>query len=442
VNLLKAVEDINTTKKRLKIEIPADVVEAEIRNSLEMLRQQAKIPGFRPGKAPISLIEKRFGKNVEAEVLEKIIPEQLSSAIKEAALNPVTMPELEEEIQFKRNNPINLSVTVEVVPEIGEIDYEGLTVKDIAAEVQESEIEDTLKKLQDQKAVYEVGDKEIEMDDFVSFEYVDSEIVGEDLPSAKDLISKMGNEIFPPDLTEKVLGKKKGDIFEFSATFDESKPKELAGKTANIKVRISEVKRKNLPAIDDDFAKDLGVENVGELRDKLREKIYTVKKEQVRKMQKAQILNRLIESNAFEVPEVLLQRELDALAMQKNVDPREDTGPDDSVPGKPDVAPDTDKPDQGKEGDPHVKMRERALRKVRASVIIDEIGKKEGVAVSDEEVNERIASVAKRLSATPEAVRNFYEYRGGSIESLKHSIFEDKVMDMLLSKAVVEKENK
>ncbi len=440
--MLKSVEDITPTKKRIKIEIPSDMVEVEIKNSLEMLRQQARIPGFRPGKAPISLIEKRFGKNVEAEVLEKIIPEQLSSAIREAALNPITMPELEEELHFKRNNPINLSVTVEVVPEIEELTYDALTVKDIAAEVQESEIEDTLKRLQNEKAVYEVADKEIEMDDFVSFEYVDSEIAGEDIPSAKDIISKMGNEIFPHDLMEKVMGKKKGDIFEFTTTFDESKSKEIVGKTANIKVRISEVKRKNLPAIDDDFAKDLGIENVGELRDKLREKIYTAKKDQVRKMQKAQILNRLIESNTVEVPEVLLQRELDMLAVRKSADAKEDTGLDDSGLGELGTSPDAGNPDQKKEENPQMKTRERALRNVRASLIIDAIGKKEGVTVSDEEVNERISSLAKRLSATPEAVRNFYEYQGGSLENLKHSIYEDKVMDMLLSKAVVEKENK
>jgi trigger factor len=440
--LLKSVEDINPTKKRLKIEIPADMVEAEIKKSLEMLRHQAKIPGFRPGKAPVSLIEKRFGKNIEAEVLEKIIPEQLSSAIQEAALNPVTMPELEEELQFKRNNPINLSITVEVVPEIGEINYEGIIVKNIAADVQESEIEDTLKRLQNQKAVYEVADKEIEMDDFVSFEYMDSKMAGEDMPAVKEIISKMGNELFPPDLTGKVLGKKKGDIFEFSTTFDESKPKELAGKTADIKVMISEVKRKNLPSVDDDFAKDMGFENVGELRDKLKEKIYAVKNEQARKMQKAEIINKLVESTPVEVPEFLLRREVDTLAMEKNAEPGEDTEPVDAVPDEPGTAVDTGKPEQDKGGDPEVKMRERAVKNVRASLIIDAIGKKESITVSDEEVNERIASLAKRLSATPEAVRSFYEYRGGSLEGLKHSIYEEKVMDMLLSKAVVEKEDK
>ena len=110
--MLKSIEDINATKKRLRIEIPSDVIEREIGGSLEKLRQRVKIPGFRPGKAPINLVEKRFGKEVEAEVFDKIIPEHLSNAIREADIKPVTMPVLDEEFEFKRNNPLNLSFTV------------------------------------------------------------------------------------------------------------------------------------------------------------------------------------------------------------------------------------------------------------------------------------------------------------------------------------------
>jgi trigger factor len=436
--LLKSVEDITTTKKRLRIEIPSDMIEGEIKNSLEHLREKAKIPGFRPGKAPVTLIEKRFGKEIEGEVLEKIIPEQLGMAIKEAALSPVTMPVLEDEFQFTRNNPITLSVIVEVLPNIENLEYENMAVKDLLVEVEETDLEDTLKRVREQKAVYEVADKEIEMDDFVSFEYADSEIEGgEEIPSAKEIISKMGNEIFPPDLMERVIGKKKGEIIEFTTTFNEMKSKELAGKTVKIKVMVSEVKKKILPAMDDEFAKDLGFENIAELREKLKEKIYTAKEEQIKKMQKAQLVTKLVESNTFEVPEVLLQRELDNLTMQKSIDAKEDAQPADSAHDELETAQDA-----GKEEDPETKLKQRALRNVRASLILDAIGQKEGVRVSDSEVDERVSSIAQRLSTTPEAVRNFYEYRGGSIDNLKHSIYEEKVLDILLSKAVIEKENK
>lgn len=441
--MLKSVEDITATKKRLRIEIPSDLIEGEIKTSLEKLKREAKIPGFRPGKAPVTLIEKRFGKEVEGQILERLIPEQLGSAIKEADLNPITMPVLDEEFNFQRNNPIALSVIVEVMPEIENLDYENISVKDFPAELEESDVEDTLNRLREQKAVYEASDQEIEKDDLVSFEYADSEIAGgEAVPNAKEIISKMGNEIFPPDLIEKVIGKKKGDIVDFTTTFDEIKAKELAGKTVIMKVMVSEVKRKTLPELDDEFAKDLGFENIAELKEKMKEKIYAAKKEQVKKLQKGQILSKLIEASNFEVPEVLLKRELDMLTMQKGVDAEEDAQPSESARDELKTAETESASERKKEDDVQAKMNQTALRNVRASIIVDVIGKKEGVTVAESEVDERISLMAQRLSATPEALRNFYEYQSGSLEGLRQSIFEDKVMDILLAKAVIEKENK
>ncbi len=441
--MLKSVEDINQTKKRLRIEIPADLIEREMLSSLEKLKYTVRIPGFRPGKAPVSLIEKRFGKQVEAEVLEKVMPEQLSSAIREAALEPVTMPVLEEEFEYKRNNPLEFAVTLEVKPKIENITYENIGIKDIPVKVEDAEVESALKALQDKRAVFEVADKVIEMDDFVSFEYVDSEIAGAEVTSsAKETISKMGNEVFPPDIMEKVLGKQKDDIIEFEKTFDKTESKELAGKTAQIRVRISEVKRKTLPGIDDEFAKDLGYETVTELREKAREKIYAAKTEHVGKIQKAQIVRKLVEANTFEVPESLVQKEIETIMMHKSVSgSQEAPASEDTVADILNPLPSGQDTEQKKEEDLQADMRSKAVRNVQAHFILDTIGRKEGIIVSDAEVDERIASLAQKLSATPEAIRNFYTYREGSLEGLRHSILEDKVMDMLLAKATIEKEN-
>jgi trigger factor len=440
--LLKSIEDINATKKRLRIEIPSDVIEMEIGGSLEKLRQRVKIPGFRPGKAPINLIEKRFGKEVEAEVFDKIIPEHLSNAIREADIKPVTMPVLDEEFEFKRNNPLNLSFTVEILPRIENLKYENIKIKDIPFTVEEPDIEDTLRRLRDQKAVFEVADKVVEMDDLVSFEYVDSEIVGgETSSSIKETISKMGNEIFPYNIMEQVIGKQKGDIVEFTTTFDETKAKELTGKTANIKVKISEVKKKSLPAIDDEFAKDIGFTNISELREKIKESIHSAKKRQIQKMQKAEIINKILEPIHFEVPETLLNRELESIMLEKNIPgSKQDEEPLDIEPEILQAISEADSSKKDETEDPEVKLKNKALKNVQASIIIDAIGQKEGITVADSEVNERISSVAQKLSATPEAIRNFYMYKQGSLEGLKHSIYEEKVMDLLLSKASIERE--
>ncbi len=441
--MLKSIEDINTTKKRVRIEIPAEVLEKEIGGSLERLKQKVSIPGFRPGKAPVNLIEKRFGKDVEAEVLEKVIPEYYSNALRDASLSPVAMPVLEEKLEFKRNMPLNLSFIIEVLPKIETLNYENIAVKDIPFSVEEADIDDTITRLQNQKAVFEVADKEVETDDFVSFEYADSEIEGETVdPSVKELISGMGNEIFPPDIMEKVLGKKKGDIVEFTTVLDASKFKELSGKTVNIKVRISEVKKKSLPAIDDEFARDLGFENMAGMRQKLEEKIHEAKQEQVRKMQKAEIIRKMIESDNFDVPETLVNRELEALMMDKSISgEKDDTIYSDTVADVMENVAEGDVAEKEKKEtkDLQAELKQRAVRNVQASVIIDIIGKKEGVTVSDGEVDERLSGIAKKLSASPEAVKNYYMYKQGSLDGLKQSILEEKVLDMLLSNAVIEK---
>lgn len=443
----QVVEDISSTKKRLRIEIPSDVIEKEIKDSLERVRQRTNLPGFRPGKAPINLIERRFGKQVEAEVLEKVISEFYSKALKEADLKPVTMPVFDERFNFQRNNPLNLSLTVEVMPKIEALDYTGIKAKDIPVAVDESEVEHSLKNLQKQKALYEVAEKEVEKDDLVTFDYIDGEIVGEETtPSLKEQILKLGNEILPMDIEEKITGRKKGETVELTTTFSEDfRVKELAGKAVKTKIMIQEVKKKILPILDDEFAKDLGFDTMSELREKIRENIYTYKKEQATKIQKAEILNKMIETYDFEVPEIMLSNELESLMFQermsderyKEQEERNIHDESDSVSQTSDVS----KPEQREKSDEEMRseLKEKALRNVRASIIINAIGRKEGITVTEDEVKDRIHLIAKKLSAQPEAVRNFYRMKDESLEGLRHMIYEDKVIDLLLSKAIIEK---
>ena len=444
--MLKSIEDINATKKRLTIEIPSDVLEGEIGNSLSNLRQRVRLPGFRPGKAPINLIEKRFGKEIESEVLEKVIPQYYNNALKEADIQPVSFPELDEDVDYKRKNPLLLSFTVEVLPKIENLTYENITIKDLPITAEDSDIEDAIKRLQDRKAVFELADKPVEMDDLVTFDYVDSEIIGEDNPSLKELIAQMGNEIFPPDIMERAIGKNKGDVIEFTTTFEDAMhKKELVGKTATIQLTIKEVKKKTLPEIDDDLAKDLGVDTLSELKEQLKEKIVSAKEHHVKRIQKAEILNKLIELHAFDVPESMVKRQLEALMMEGNLsDAPAGEGQDESAADAEagNIITDTASSEKTEESPEDVKEKyqQKALQVVKASVLIDMIGKQEGIIVTDSEVDERISLLAQNMSATPEAVRNFYMYQEGALERLKKSIFEDKVLDLLLSKAIIEKE--
>ena len=442
--MVQTVEDISSTKKRLKIEIPSDIIENEIQDSLEKVRQKTNLPGFRPGKAPMSLIEKRFRKKIEAEVLEKVIPEFYSKALKEADLKPVAMPVLDERVTLQRNVPLNLSLTVEVMPRIGNLNYEGINTKDVPITVEQGEIENAIKNLQEQKAVYEVVEREIRKDDLVTFDYVDSEVAEEDMaPSVKEQILRMGNELLPADIEEKLMGKEKGDSVEFIKSFESDfRIKELADKTARLKIVIKEVKQKILPEIDDEFAKDVGYDSISELEGKIEENLYQFKEDQAKKIQKAEILRQLVESHDFEVPEVLLNNEIDSLIMQEKISGAQSgkLGKDNKY-DEPDILDQMiNKPAQDEKGEETLsQLKEKALKNVRAAIIINAIGKEEGVTVTEDEVRDRISLIAKRLSAQPEAVMNLYMTKDGSLEGLRQMIFEDKVLDLLFARATIKK---
>jgi trigger factor len=356
------------------------------------------------------------------------------------------MPVFDEKLEYKRNNSLNLSLTVEVMPKIENLDYSGLKTNDISVSVEDSEIEDYFKRLQEHKALYEVVEKDIEKDDLVTFDYVDCEIVGEEMvPSLKEKILKMGKEILPMDIEEKLNGKKKGETVEFTNTLNEVFGiKELAGKTVKMKIMIREVKKKVLPAIDDEFAKDLGFGNLSELKEKVKENIYDAKKDQTAKIQKAEILRQIIESHNFEVPETMLMNELEALMIQAGT-----SGASKKMKGEENIQDESSvvdlTPDETKQGQEEAlenqasELREKALRNVRASIIIDAIGQREGVVVTEDEMKDRINFIAKQLSSKPEDIMKFYSAKEGPLEDLKHIIYQEKVLDILLSKATLEK---
>ncbi|TAL23232.1 MAG: trigger factor [Nitrospirae bacterium] len=414
--LLKAVEDISSTKKRLKIEIPTEAIEKQIKDSLEKVRQKARIPGFRPGKTPMNIIEKYYGKNAESEAIEKIIPEFYDKALKEAALVPVAQPALEGGIDFKRNSPLSLAFTLEVRPKIEKLNYANLKVKDVQVSVSDEEIEAALKRLQEGKATYEVAEKEIENGDLITVDY---EITHEEKTStSKDQALQVGTTLLPKEISESLIGKKAGDTVEVEAPFpDNFHVKALAGKKAKVKNTVKAVKKKNLPPIDDELAKDVGFENLEGLRTGAKEEIEKAKKNEVQKIQKDGILEELIKVHEFDVPESMLERELSIMI-------KEVKGA-----GKSDKDEETLR----------TELKPEAIKTGKAEVILSIIGEKEGVTVTDEELKEKIMDISQRLNMPPETLMKIYVQKDGSLDGLRNSLYGQKVMDLLLSRATVEK---
>lgn len=418
--MLKSLEDISMTKKRLKVEIPAEAIEEEIKRSLEDIKQKIKLPGFRPGKVPMGMIEKKFEKSVEAEAIEKIVPRFYMDAVREASITPVSQPVFEEKIDFKRNNPLNLLLTVEVLPKIENLDIENLKVREIPLEVTDEEIESTLKRLQEQNATYEILDKSIEPGDLITADY---EITTEGkISSGKDQLLKVDPQNIPREMADGLINKKAGDTVEVETSFPEDyHVKALAGKTAKIKNVIKQVKRKNHAPLDDEFAKDMGSETFVQLKDKIKEEIIKLKEEQAVTRQKDELLKRLVETHEFEVPESMLESELYAMVQEHK------------------RAMKMDAADTGRDEELRAELKPEAMRVAKASILLDVIGEREKVSLTDEELKEKISSIAHKLSMSPEGFMKMYVQRDGSLDGLKKTLHDQKVLDRLLSRAAREK---
>jgi len=409
--LLKEQVELSATKRRLRIEIPAEALESEIQKSLREVQRRSNIPGFRPGKAPMSLIEKKFGKNVESEVLEKAIPTFYAEAVKEAGITPLSGPELEDSLDFKRNEPLSLTVTVDVRPKVEPLSYSGLTVKDVPIEFSEEEVDRVLRNLAEERASYESVDSGIENGDLVTLDYS----ARGDEGSAKDVVLKVGSAPYPEELSKSLLGHKQGEEFVAEVEFPEDSPLPLAGKKPTLTIVVKDVKRRVSEHIDDEFAKDLGYEGLDALRERVRQNILASKTRHTDRLKEGEILNQLVESHVFEVPEGMVNAELEGLVSEAVAASR----------------------GEQKEEDLREQFKPKAEKGVRASILLDLIGEKEGVSVSDEEMKEEILSLAQRFQVTPENIMKYHVARDGSLDKFRRGLYERKVLKNLLAGATV-----
>lgn len=424
------VEDLSSTKKRLTIEIPADVIEKEYSRSLSNILQKAKIPGFRQGKAPVNLIEKKFGGDIRSDILDKLVPDYYSKTMQSSNLSPVGMPDIEGTLEIKRNEPLVFSLTVEVRPEISDLTYAGLKADDIPVSVTEAEVEETIKGLQDGRAMYEVVDREVRADDLLVLDYLKLDPSGEkEITSAKDQVMNLGNNLVPKGISDALIGRKKGDVVDIILPEIEAgqiKDEEEQGN--RLKITIKEVKEKKLPAIDDELAKDFGHDSLEVLRDKVKDGLLRNKKDGAESTQKAQLLEELIGRHTFDIPESLLARELETLVLNEmhSKQPADPAKAEDAA-----HAPDPEKIT--------AEMRPKAIRNVKSSLLLEVIAEKEKVTVTEDEIKKRIALLARHFQATPDAVVNLFMTRDGSLEGLSRSLRDEKVMDLVLAKAEIVK---
>lgn len=404
----KTVEDINPTKKRFTVEVPADVLEQRITDALRDIGRSVKLPGFRPGKAPLSLLEKRYGKEVETDVLQKAIPEYYLKAIKEEKIVPV-MPPVFEEYDFKRKSPLKLTFTVEIRPEIDNLNYDDLKITEETVEVTDEDIESTLERLQTEKSTYEnIKDDVVTDDDLV---VVDYEILEEDQKVSNQFI-KVGSDIIPPEISEALRGKKVEETFEVKATFPEDYiNKNLSGKTLTLKGTIKEIRRLRKAELNDEFAKELGYDNMEKLREAVKEGIVKVKEELIENKQKVAIIEQLLEKHDFELPEGLVNQELNILVNEQKR-----------------IKPDADEEKLREE------LREQAEKNVKTNLILDTIADKENIEVSNEELKNKIIETANSMYLSPDHFAQMYLPNEEAVYEFRQRIRREKTLDIMLKR--------
>jgi trigger factor len=421
-----SVEEINSIKKKMSVEVPEEQVIKEVDSFYRELSQKAKIKGFRPGKVPRNILERHFKDYVKTEVIQKLIQESYPQALSEAKLHPVSNP-LIDPGEMEGGKPFQYAATIEIKPEIKLEGYIGLKIEGKKEGVKDEEVEERLKNLQNIHAQLKtVSDpRPVQPGDFVILDYEASmENKPLDEGKATDFTVEVGSGRFIPDLEEKLVGLKPDEEKEVEVSFpDDYGYKKWAGKTLSFHVKIKEVKEKILPILDDEFAKDLGgYSSLEDLRLKLREEIEKEKKLILERQFKDQMVEQLLQANSFEVPESLVEEQTRTLVSDTKM--RLATqGVDFKNLGL---------SEEKLQGD----YREMAQKQVRTFLILEKIADQEGITVTDGEAEDRVREISERIHQKFDVVKRYYE-KNGLIPEVKAGIMSEKILNFLLEKANV-----
>lgn len=427
-----SVKDEGACRKLLTIEVPAEKVGEEREQVVAQYKQFASVPGFRKGRAPISVIKKRFAKEIADQTRDQLVPKFYRQAVEDQELEVVTVVNATEPT-VAEGEKFEFVVTVDVPPEFKLPKYDGITVKDEKEAVTDERVEETLQMMRRQYASYEdVEGRAVAKDDMAELTYeatIDGQPLAEVEPEAKTLGKgegwwMMANEdSFLPGLGEAVIGMNVGDSKEVDVTFrDEFVVKSLGGKTAKYNVTVTGIREQQLPEMDEEFVKKFGVEDEAGLREQMRGNLEEASDRRESARREDEIIQFLLKKTKIDVPESMVQSQA-RNAMYELYRQRMSTGmnPADINNGMEDLMSEA---------------QEIALDRVKLRFITKEIAKEQNMEVSAQEVQEEIASIAVSQRADAVKLREQLEERGemGDIEA---QVIFRKVLEYLLENAKV-----
>lgn len=428
-------KDISATRKSLRVEVPAETVEAKVKDTLQKLSSTVTLPGFRPGKAPVSMLRARFKKEIKDEVLGDLAPDIIKKALEEEKLDPVDDPKLEE-VEFKDGEPLIFTATIEVVPPFDLPEYKGVELTRDKVETDDEELDTILEKMRDDVAQWspvegraaEVKDL-IHLDLGIAFQEGDREPVQHD-----DLPFVLGDTNLPPEVVKTITGMKSGESkntepFSYPEEWYDAK---LAGQKVVVTVNVKEIKVKDLPDLDDEFGKMLagkyGKKDVTDLagfREALRADVVEEKEARRERTLREAALAKVAENVEVEIPQSLIDHELQ-VRMEEIAMGLSQQGIDIKSAGL----------DWKKMREEH---REGAVTSVRQQLVANRISAEEKLSVDEQEIDKRLTQIALQTGETLEQIKERLE-EDGRLDRLREQVQRDAVIDFIIADAKITEE--
>lgn len=417
------VEYIEETsvRKALSFEIESEVVEQEITAKAREYARKVKLPGFRPGKVPAEVIKRRFRPQVMEDVVEAIANRVVYPEIEGRGLKPLASPRIAD-LKIEEGQPLTFRAIFETLPIVELPDFHGLPVKSRTVEITEQTVDTELNRLREDAARYDpVEGRGVAEGDHVVLDVAWKPAEGGEGGQDQNVLVEVGSPDNHSDLNAALVGMTAGESKKVRLVYEESHPNQaLAGHSVDYSVTVKAVKNKVLPAADDEFAKDLDQENLAALRDRIRKGLESGEERRIDREVKNALIELLVARASFEVPETLVERHMNArteaaartLALQ---------GTDPTQAGV----------DWRRYRD---SQREEAVKAAKADILLDEIARREGIEVSDSELDAEVARFAERLKKPKEQVRAHME-KEGEIRALKARLREEKTLDLVKADA-------
>jgi len=423
------IETVSNTKREIEVEIPAEEVARETESLIQKYQKLARLPGFRRGHVPPSIIRQRFAEDIKSDVVEALVPRYFQKEAEKQGLIPISQPRVTN-LQLQEGEPLRFKASFEVMPEIKVDGYKELRAEKPVISVTDEEVEQALNNLREQHATFETLDGRALADG----DYAQVSLDGQPKESeggaagagvaAKpvhmdEVLVEIAGKNTMPEFTEHLRGATAGDERSFDVTYPaDSSDARLAGKTFLYTVKVHSIKQKHLPELNEQFARELGeFKNLDEVRQRIREGMEAERKHEAEHQAKDKLVAELVKRNDFEIPEALVERQIDvrldrglrALAAQGM------------------KAEDIKKMDFNRL---RAGQRDQAVQEVKASLLLDKIAEEEKIEVGDAEIDGEINALATQSKQTPEAIRARLT-RDGALDRIRNRIRNEKTLDFL-----------